>query len=374
MLGVYPNLTKKYILERITQEDIMERYLGVKVEEDVLIKAPSLIRSKDENPTCSFYYNQHGRLRFRDFAGYFWGDCFDVVAKAISVDANDKRGFQMVLHTIAKDFRIHKYTDSKEIINYHKITSKHFERVKKKYKTIFKIIPRKFNYHDFGYWNKFNIDEKLLILGKVYAAQEIYISKNHQDFTCIYRYNPKDPAYCYFGGKEKVLNTLIDNWKIYYPFRKKGEIRFHSNSSFLQGKHLITCGRIGIITKAYKDVLSFRSFGLQAVAPSAESVLISEEEYFFMKSSFDYLISCMDYDRAGQRMAQLLRKTYGITPFMFTDGHYDSKNYGSKDFAAYVENNGVLTTKNLLTSTYNLYKEDIQKIDKYYKNCLNFIK
>lgn len=366
-LGIYTTLTKKYILDRITQEEIMEKYLGISVVLDVLICAPPIIR-QDTNPTCSFYYNQHGRLRFRDFSGYFWGDCFDVVAKAIGVDSSTPKGFQMILHTIAKDFRIHKYTDSKEVAKYNKITYDFFIKKKIKKKKIFKIIPRRYNYHDMAYWSKRNINETLLYAGKVYPAQEIYISSDGIDFSLLYTYSVKDPAYCYYGGRDK---NGIEDWKIYYPLRDKP--RFHSNSSFVQGKHLITCGRVGIITKSFKDVLCFRSYGLQAIAPPAESVLISKDDYFFMKSNFDFIVSCMDFDRAGCRMAQQLRKVYGITPIMLTTGLYNSFDYGSKDFSDYRVKNGHEKTLELLTSVFNKYTFTFQELDKYYYNVLKHI-
>lgn len=365
-LGVYPTLTKSYILERITQEQIMEKYLNISVEIGVFVCSPL---RKDNNPTCQFYYNQHGRLRFRDFSGHFWGDCFDAVAYRLGVNVSNKRSFQLIIHTIAKDFRIHKYQDINEVNNYNKITKNFFNKKKAKSKTIFKVTPRPFNYHDDNYWGKFNINRKLLAVGKVYAAQEIALKKDSEFFTNIYRYSVKDPAYCYYGGKDE---NGIDNWKIYYPFRKKGEQRFHSNSSFLQGKHLITCDRIGIITKAYKDVLAFRSFGLQAVAPTAESVLLSKEDYWFMRTKFDYLISCMDYDRAGMLMAKKLRDVYRIEPMMFTNGLFNTKDYGSKDFAEYVDNQGKNNTIQLISSIFNRNKEDLFKLDKYYYKSLNF--
>lgn len=347
--GVYPTLTKTYVLERLSQEQIFEYYLGISVVTGKLLLSPL---RKDNNPTCSFYYNEHGRLRFRDFSGHFWGDCFDVVAYVLKVDSKGKKAFQMILHTIAKDFKIHKYQDSKEVQKYELITREFFSKKKAKAKIQFKIVPREYNYHDDDYWTKFNIDRNLLTHGLVYAAEEIYLSRDGINYTRIYRYSTKDPAYCYYGGKGTYN---IEDWKVYYPFRKKkGEQRFHANSSFLQGKHLITGGRVGIVTKAYKDVLSFRSFGLQAVAPFAESVLLNQIEYEFMRDNFDIIVSCMDYDRAGQRMAQLLRKTYDIQPYMFTNGSYGSKDYGSKDFAEYVDNNGILVTKNLIKTTYKL--------------------
>lgn len=347
--GIYPILTKDYILERIGQEQIMEFYLGISVKVDTLIKSPL---RKDDNPTCSFYYNQHGRLRFRDFSGHFWGDCFDVVAYVLNVNSKDKKAFQLILHTIAKDFKIHKYANTKEIQKYDKITKDFFSAKKAKAKLIIKIIPREYNYHDDNYWMQFNVNRNLLVHGKVYAAEEIYFSKDGYTFTKVYNYSRKDPAYCYFGGKGTFE---IDDWKVYYPFRRKqGEQRFHSNSSFIQGKHLIKGGKIGVITKAYKDVLSFRSFGIQAIAPPAESVLLSKSDYDFMKSKFNILISCMDYDYAGIRMAQQLKYIYGIQPYMFTNGRFNTINYGSKDFAEYVNNNGIEKTKLLIKQLYKI--------------------
>lgn len=371
-IGILPKLTKTYILDRITQEQIMEKYLApygvTQVQTNKQIYSPF---RKEDNPSCGFYYNETGKLRIRDLGGNFWGDCFDVVAWCLKVDSTDKKSFQLIIHTIAKDFRIHKYIDNTEVTNYDLITTNFFKQRKtKKPKLIFKIIPRKVNYHDLDYWKKFNINENLLNIGQVYFADEIHMSRDNMNFIKIYQYSTKDPAYCYFGGKSEG----IDNWKIYYPFRKKGEQRFHSNSSFLQGKKLITCGRIGIITKAYKDVLSFRSFGLQAVAPSAESVLLTKDDYWFMKTKFDFLISCMDFDRTGKRMAVQLYKTYKIPPIMFTNGYFKTVDYGVKDFAEHVDKKGVLETTNLITNIYNKYLPDFEELDAYYYNTLKFIK
>ena len=350
-IGILPKLTKTYILDRITQEQIMEKYLApygvTQVQTTKQILSPF---RKESTPSCGFYYNETGRLRVRDLGGTFWGDCFDVVAWHLKVDSSQKRAFQLIIHTKAKDFRIHKYKDNTEVTNYDTITTSFFKKRKtKKPKLIFKIIPRQLNYHDLNYWKKFNITPNLINKGKVYCADEIHMSRDNMNFIKIYTYSTKDPSYCYFGGKE----NSIDNWKIYYPFRKKGEQRFHSNSSFLQGKHLITCGRVGIITKAYKDVLSFRSFGLQAVAPPAESVLLTKEDYWFMKTKFDFLISCMDYDKTGKAMAVKLYKTYGISPFMFTNGYFNTIDYKVKDFAEHVDKIGIPQTKTLITNIYN---------------------
>jgi len=370
--GIYPELTKKYILEKISQEAIMERYLGITVTFGDLVKNPKRI---DNNPTCSFYYTSSNKLKFRDLSGYFWGDCFDVCAKEIGVDSGSKRGFMFVLHTIAKDFRIHKYEDYKEVIIYDKKTNIYFNEKKEKIKTAFYIVYRPYNNYDINYWSTYNVNINLLKAGKVYVAKEIYISKNGQDFSLLYTYKTKDPAYCYYGGKTK---GSID-WKIYYPFRSKG-LRFHTNSSFLQGRELITCGRVCVITKSYKDVLSLRSFGIQAVAPTTETTLLTKDDFMWLKFLFDYIVSCMDYgttntiDRTGRHMAWLLRKEYRIDPIMLTNGQFDTEDFGAKDFTDYVENNSALEAVDLLTKVHKPYLEDFNSLDKYYYKQLKYIK
>jgi len=367
--GIYSDLTKDYILKRVNQEQIMEKYLGIPLDFTHQFCSPF---RKDNNPTCGLYYNDYGKLRMRDLAGYFWGDCFDACAFRLKVDANNKQAFQLILHTIAKDFRIHKYKDYNEVRKYEIITEAFFKKQNEKITTRFNIVPRNYNSYDKLYWDKINVSKQLLEEGKVYFAQEISVSKNNLPFINIYKYKTKDPAYCYWGGKDK---NNIDMWKIYFPFRRnKGETRFVSNSSFLQGKQLITCGRVGIITKSYKDVLAFRSLGLQAVAPSAESKLLTKDEFWFMKTKFDYLVSCMDYDRAGMRMAQMLRKIYKIDPIMFTNGRYNSLDFGSKDLTDFISKKGVNEITEIITELFKEHYYDFRKLDKYYYNSLKLYK
>lgn len=75
----YVQLNKENILLKTTQEDIMEKYLGLKVEKDKTYTNP--LRSDDTEPGCKFWYNRAGKLYFNDFAGGFMWDCFAVVQR-----------------------------------------------------------------------------------------------------------------------------------------------------------------------------------------------------------------------------------------------------------------------------------------------------
>jgi hypothetical protein len=87
-------VTKELILSKIPEEQLMEHYLGVKVQKG-LFKSP--LRN-DNRPTCSFYRNKSGRLIMKDFSGAFYGDCFNVVQEKFHVS------YYMALQIIANDF------------------------------------------------------------------------------------------------------------------------------------------------------------------------------------------------------------------------------------------------------------------------------
>lgn len=361
VLGILPPLTKDYILSKVTQEQIFEKYLQVTVKTDVLYKAPVVIRPDDDNPTCSFYYSNNGKLRFRDFAGYFWGDCFDVVAHVLRVDSKDKRGFGVILDQIARDFRIHKYAD-KRIID----TGNTFdvrEVVKQKKKVLIEFQPREWNRTDAQFWTAGNIGKKLLEKARVYPCLYIWINKQ-----LVYNFLPKDPAYAYYFGPNDI--------KVYFPNRDN--YRFISNTSYLQGIDLLEPAEIGLITKSYKDVLSLKSFDLQAVAPSSETVPISPSEWSSIKYYCNHWFSLMDCDRTGILMARKLRKLYGIQPLFFANYRVLQKGHGFmgsemvnnfrafsgvKDFYDFAKGFGREKTTTLINETKNVFQDRFDGYD-----------
>jgi len=140
--GILPTLTKDYILSKISQEAIFEKYLGIQVELDVPLKSPPVIRSIDNNPTCQFYMTSNGKLKFRDMAGYFWGDCFDAVAHVSRLNSNNKKDFNAILEIIARDFRIHKYEGKLEISTGNTYDPRDVKGKKEKTKIEFKVKVR----------------------------------------------------------------------------------------------------------------------------------------------------------------------------------------------------------------------------------------
>ncbi len=351
--GVLPTLDKNYILSKVTQEQIFEKYLGVSVDTTNLIISP--LRHSDKNPTCSFYYSNNGKLRFKDWAGYFHGDCFDIVGYINQVDSKSKKGFGVILDQIARDFRLHKYSDIK-IESGTTFDVREITEIKVKKVTLIEFQGRNWTKQDADFWTAGNINKKLLELGRVYPCLYIWINKN-----LIYNYNPKDPAFAYYFTSDKI--------KVYFPLRKN--YRFIGNTSYLQGIDLIQPDRFGVITKSYKDVLSMKTFGIQAVAPSSESTLVTEDEWMILKNNFDYILVLMDFDRQGVVMANKLRKLYPVKVLFFGSIHFpkfSNKNYkiftNVKDFYDFVKFYGKEATIKLIEETKEYLDNEIDKTNK----------
>lgn len=310
MLPFTPNVDKEFILRHLTQEEIFSKYLCMQVEVGDYFCSPL---REDKNPTCSLRYTPDGRVYMKDWSGHFEGDCFNLVQFLYGCN------FYEACNIIAEDFNLIKGNRTpvkKKIINqtsYHK-------------KSVFKFRWRKWSERDIEYWEGFGITEPLLLYYKVAPVKELWI-----DDKLVYCYKEKDPAYAYYFGN--------DQWKVYFP--KRDSFRFLCNTTTLQGlKQLPNNGEICLITKSLKDVMVLYNFGIPAVAPQAESVIIAPEEWDGLRYRFKYLYSLYDFDLTGVRSANKMRKYYGIKPIFLTTGKYFTEDYAAKDVSDLYKNKG----------------------------------
>lgn len=364
--GILPKLTKNYLMQHISQEDIFAHYLDISIGEIYnCIDTNNLILDPtrtDTLPTFGFKYSGN-RLRARDFAGGFRGDCFDLVADQLNLNANSKSGFYIILDQIAQDFNLHTYANRIKIK--HRTVKDTSRVIKESSKSIIKVTTREWNKIDARYWGQYHITRKGLKYFNIYPAMNVWVNG-----ILRYEYNPQNPAYIYYFGKDE---NGIDEIKVYYPFRKK--IRFITNTTVLQGKSQLLPARVCLVTKAYKDVVAIRSHTLlQAVAPASETHLLSKEDYDFVKRNCDYIFSLMDFDRTGKRMAKKLREEYGIPPLFVNQTASGIKlNHTAKDYTDLIAYKGLDYTNNLVDDTINHYEQQLDNFklihndyDKFY--------
>ena len=90
-------ITKQAILDRISEEKIMEKYLGLQIDTETFYQNPL---RPDKRAGCRFYYNSKGRLYFHDWGKFHW-DCFAVIQYRYGDT------FMQALRRIAHDFSLH---------------------------------------------------------------------------------------------------------------------------------------------------------------------------------------------------------------------------------------------------------------------------
>ena len=309
---------KKYILDRIPQHKIFEKY-GIPYKEGLF---RSTLRNNDNIPSCSFY-EKKGKLIMRDFSGHFWGDCFDLVKTVFSVNYGE------ALDIIKDDFGLE---DGLEKI-------RDIPLIPEKQRISIKVRRKTWDKTTSQFWKDYGISKATVEKYKVTPAETIWLNGES-----IYVYNPSNPAYIYHFGDY--------DYQIYIPFNPPPLPRFLvSNGSLVHGfEQLPLQGDLCIITKSRKDVMCFNEFNISSIAPMAESIILSREIINIIRSRFKNVVSLMDYDNAGIHNAWTMRKEYNIMPLFFTNGIWQRKkgHNGAKDFSDYVKLHGKHDTLKLI--------------------------
>lgn len=269
-------ITREVLLNAKSEEEYFSFY-GISPQKG-LFKSP--LRA-DHNPTCSFYRNSKGVLKFKDFGtGDNW-DFIQLVMHRFGVD------YGKALKIIANDIGI---INKEKYERHDPIQPYNHEVVESKGQCIIQCELKEYSSQELQWWGTFGIKESTLKKFKVFSVKHVFLNG---DLFCTS--SEQNPIYGYYFGKKDG----IENWKIYFPFKKK--FRFLLNCSEIQGlSKLPEKGEYVVVTKSLKDVMTLYELGIPAIAPQAESVVISEDIYNKIASRFKNVIFNGDWDRAGK--------------------------------------------------------------------------
>ena len=362
------------ILSKVSQVTIFSTYLNLSdkivqycIDTGELICSP--IRD-DIHPTCGFRYDNKGKLKFRDFAGYFWGDCFDIVALIMGgiynkqYDISNREDFVKVLRHITFTFKDIFYGQEKDINLINEINTG-IVAIKHKKPNI-ELVVRNWNEYDKEYWGKFGVPLQYLNINFIYPVEQYYINRKINPEP-KYFYNANDPCYGYCLGQDR---SGVYNIKLYFPNRNKTVTRFITNCNHLEGIYNLdkTDYDIIVITKSTKDRVSLGAAILRinslygGVDKKVGVINIPHETYKLRQNEFDWLkgklsnrgkiVSLMDNDSTGKHEAIWLRNNYQITPLLIP------VIYCAKDFAE-------LVSKHKFDEVVNLIKQTINYISNY---------
>lgn len=367
-------LTKQSVLSKVSQVTIMATYLNLSdkivqycIDSGELICSP--LRD-DTHPTCGFRYDNKGKLKFRDFAGYIWGDCFDIVAYVMTFiynkqyDISKKEDFIKVLRHITFTFKDIFYGQEKDINLINSINTA-ITNIKHS-KPIIELVIRQWNEDDKKYWAQFGISLQYLNLHFVYPIEQYYINRKINPEP-KYFYKTTDSCYGYNLGRDK---NGIYSIKLYFPNRKHSSTRFITNCNHLEGIYNLDRNDYDyiVITKSTKDRLSIGAnvMRMQSLYGQDKGVSnnnnshignigvinIPHETYRLRQNEYDWLkgklnntgkiISLMDNDRTGKRESIWLRDNYDIIPILIP------KEIGAKDFAELVSKQNIETVDCLI--------------------------
>jgi hypothetical protein len=311
----FPNKPEKitfdWLFDRINQEDVYLLYLGFC---DLNKKFTNPLRSDDNNPDCSFYWKT-GILFFTDFAFKTTYTCVSVVMKSRGIN------YAQALDEIYNTFLGGKKTKDLTII------VKTDKQQGRSYKDI-KVKIQPFTVTDKQYLMLFGLNSELCKLYKVFSIEYYWI-----DDKLVYNYNNYNPVIgYYFNGR----------WKLYHYKSSKKEFRFIGNTSHkdLQGyDQLNWVGELLVITKSLKDVMVYRKFGINSVAPHSEGVSKWVDKIPSLQKRFERVIINFDNDKAGIEATKEVLKLYPLESFFIPD---------EKDISDYYKKYGEEKTKQII--------------------------
>lgn len=367
-------LNKQYVLNKVSQVTIFSTYLNLSnaIIEHCIATGEFILSPirYDVHPTGGFKYDSKGKLKFKDFAGYFWGDCFDLVAFVISnmykinINIANKQDFIKVLRHITLTFKDIFYGQEKDITLLTEINNTVVNI--RNSKPIIEIVVRDWDGNDKQLWAKFGVELQDLNINFIYPVDQFYINRNVNPEPKYY-HNPYDPCYAYLLGKDK---HGILNFKLYFPKRDKGVTRFITNCNHLEGINNLSDNDYDIIlvTKSTKDRVSIAASVKTALFLYGQDIEIKigyiniphetyrlrQNEYDWLKSKLKedgLLFSLMDNDTAGKLQALWLFDNYNMPPLLIPKG------YGAKDFAEFRENNKQKTVFDLIIHTIKNIKD-----------------
>lgn len=315
-------LTSEWILTKIRQEDIYERYL--EITPSIGKKYTNPLRD-DSKPDCSFHW-YNGLLWFTDFPKNKQYTCFIVVMEKYGLT------WYQALEKIVRDMisNTSRYEASYRL---------HASAPKQKEEKDIQVTIQKFTKTDLSYLKKFHITLATLKKYRVFSVQHYWING-----ALKYTYSAYNPCIGYYFGNGK--------WKLY--FYQSKEWRFITNVSgdMLQGfDQLPLFGDRLIITKSQKDIMVFSEMGYDSVAPHTEAVpnnISSLSWYQLLRNlqkRFPKIYLNFDNDATGiESTNRLLEAFPDLNSLLLPE------TTGCKDISDHAKDYGLEQTKQLLNT------------------------
>lgn len=307
------------ILERVDEYSLYCHYL--EFEPIIGKKYSSPIRLGDEDPSFAIFERRYGFGTIMPVSEFLWKDqavtthgpqdIFDLIAILNGYTSRIQAYWK-----VCGDFGLGgaPIIESRQIL---------FKEPKYLEPIDIKVKSREFNKRDTLYWKQYNVNEPILRQYNCSAIECYWLTKTQQ-----YPGYPKGLGFAY---------RIYNKYQLYFPFQIKKK-KFRNNwidsciPGFQQLQNTDTC----IITKAYKDVMSLRGFGFDAIAPRGENIMLPNEVIEYISKRYKNVFTLFDND--GKHKAH---------QYPFRECHIPLES-GQKDLTDYCAYYGVDKTYSLL--------------------------
>ena len=282
------------------------------VESDITINQGILYRSPfryDEKPTVSLFTSKKTRdILFTDFALGVTGDVLKFVKMYAKHQGIQIDSLYDTIVYINMQMELNLFTSNPKKL---KVENR---KLPERSKSPLLFKSREFTSKDLKYWKQFNVTKELLIEHDIRSIQYM-LNENNE---VVYEFSKNKLAFAL---------VILDKVKIYCP--ESVDFKWRSNVpgnmwEYYQGVHNLKYKNTLLITKSYKDLLTFKALAdgneFDVIAPQSETVTLVPEFADYIQKRYNRIIVVMDYDLAGVRAANQLKKLYGFeVKFVSTD-------------------------------------------------------
>lgn len=250
----------------------------------------------DKTPSFSFYHRSH--WYWKDLKTMEGGGIFQFIQKC-----ENTKDLSDTLKRLQERFNLN--TTMGAITK-----ASHTNNNESNQKLMQYVIRNEFTIFEIATWLKWNIAIGYLLSFNVGSANQVFLNRE-----LIWQATNTNPIFYYHFIK-------TNNVKAYRPLesdkRRKHMGRvdgmkdiFGLHQLFIQKRKF----KIIVITKAMKEILFFKSFGITAIALCGEGYYFPKNIITEVLAKADYVITFYDADPAGWHGAWQLRKAYNIPAF-----------------------------------------------------------
>lgn len=321
-----PGLTKEKVLSLVTEQDIIEAFLGDKIK----FKQPILSPFREERSPSFTFKKVSNKIIFRDWGNGQYGDAFNFVQSLYACSFNE------ALYIINEKLNLNLTDTRVEIpLTFKQIVENDDN---KEYSEIF-ILPQMFTTTDYKYWSSYGISLSTLNKYNVKSCKYVWLNNK-----LISTYSNSNPIYAYVF---KCNNNIL--YKIYKPFaEKKSKWMCNITPNCIEGFDMLDwVGDIIILTKSMKDVMCLRELGYNAFSLHGESNMYPRELHDSMSKRFKRIVVFYDNDKTGIERSKMISNEYQIDMILIPD------EYNVKDISDFILKYNVAEAKQLINNLLN---------------------